>query len=69
MKPQALVGVLAPNSLLEVPEKLFEGKVPGPEHILGRDGVIYTALHTGEVVKIVGEKIEVLGKFGKLCCE
>lgn len=69
MKPQALVGVLEPNGLLENPEKLFVGKVAGPEHLLNRDGAIYTALHTGEVVKIEGEKVSVLGKFGRLCCE
>lgn len=68
-KPKALVGVLEPNSLLENPVKILEGKLPGPEHLLNRDGAIYTALENGEVVKIVGEKIEVLGKFGKLCCE
>lgn len=69
VKPQSLVGVLEPNKLLENPEKLFEGKLPGPEHLLTRDGAIYTALFNGNVVKIVGDKIEVIGKFGKLCCE
>lgn len=69
MKPKPLVGVLEPNNLLENPEKLFLGKVAGPEHLLNRDGAIYTAFHTGEVVKIEGEKVSVLGKFGRLCCE
>jgi hypothetical protein len=69
VKPKALVGVLEPNNLLENPEKLFAGEVPGPEHLLGRDGVIYASLHDGDVVKIEGHKISVLGKFGKLCCE
>lgn len=69
VKSQSLVGVLEPNNLLANPEKLLEGKLPGPEHLLTRDGAIYTALNNGDVVKIVGEKIEVLGKFGKLCCE
>lgn len=68
-KPQELVGVLASNNFLENPEKLLEAKVPGPEHLLVRDGVIYTALHNGDVVKIVGDDVKVLGKFGKLCCE
>lgn len=69
MKPKALVGVLEPNNLLENPEKLLLGKVAGPEHLLNRDGAIYTAFQTGEVVKIEGEKVSVLGKFGRLCCE
>ena len=69
MKPQALVGVLKPNEFLKNPEKLLEGKLHGPEHLLNRDGAIFTGLENGDVVKIVGEKITVLGKFGKLCCE
>lgn len=69
MKPKPLEGALEMNDFLGNPEKLYEGKVPGPEHLLARDGAIYTALHTGDVVKIVGENIQVLGKFGTLCCE
>lgn len=69
VKPKPLVGVLESNDYLGNPEKLLVGKVLAPEHLLARDGAIYTALHTGEVVKIVGEDITVLGKFGKLCCE
>lgn len=69
VKPQSLTGVLEPNKLLENPEKLLEGKLPGPEHLLTRDGAIFTSLDNGDVVKIVGDKIEALGKFGKLCCE
>lgn len=69
VRPQALVGVLEPNKLLENPEKLLQGKLFGPEHLLNLDGAIYTSLHNGDVVKIVGDKITVVGKFGKLCCE
>lgn len=61
--------MLEPNNLLANPEKLLEGKLHGPEHLMERDGAIFTSLHNGDVVKIVGEKITVLGKFGKLCCE
>jgi len=68
-KPQSLVGALESNELLKNPVKLFEGKLPGPEHLMTRDGAIFTALGNGEVVKIVGDKITVLGKFGKLCYE
>lgn len=69
VKPKPLEGILEINNYLENPEKLLEGKVFGPEHLLARDGAIYTAMHNGDVVKIVGEDIKVLGKFGKLCCE
>lgn len=69
MKPKALEGVLEPNKLLENPEKLYLGKVHGPEHLLNRDGVIYTAMHNGDLVKIVGDNIKLLGKFGIPCRE
>lgn len=69
VKPKALVGVLEPNNLLANPEKLFEGKISGPEHLMTRDGVIYTSLNNGDVIKIVDGKMTVIGKFGKLCCE
>lgn len=69
VKPKPLEGILELNNYLENPEKLLEGRVFGPEHLLARDGAIYTAMHNGEVVKIVGDDIKVLGKFGKLCCK
>lgn len=68
-KPQSLVGVLGPNELLKNPVKLLEGKISGPEHLLSRDGAIFTGLGNGDIVKIVGEKISVLGNFENLCCE
>lgn len=68
-KPGALLGPLEPNDLLANPEKLFEGVLPGPEHLLARDGIIYTGLSNGDVVKIVGDQVTVLGKFGRLCCK
>lgn len=61
--------MLEPNSLLENPEKLLEGRIEGPEHLLYRDGAIFTGLKNGDVVKIVGDKLSVLGKFGRFCCE
>lgn len=69
MKPQSLGGVVKENEFLKNPVKILEGKLAGPEHLLNRDGAIYTALADGDVVKIVGEKVTVLGKFGELCCE
>jgi len=69
VKPKPLLDALAPNEFLANPVKLFEGKLQAPEHLLSRDGVIYTALSNGDVVKIVDDKITVLGKFGKLCRE
>lgn len=68
-QPRALEGVLAPNKYLEHPDILYKGQLQSPEHILERDGVFYASLGTGEVVKIVDGKVEVMSKFGKYCCE
>lgn len=68
-KPQPLVGILKPNDFLDNPVKILEGQLLGPEDLLYRDGAFFTGLATGEVVKIAGENITVLGKFGTLCCE
>lgn len=61
--------MLKPNKWLENPEKLHVGELQGPEHLLNRDGAIYTALHNGDLVKVVGDNIKVLAKFGTPCCE
>lgn len=66
VNPQPLVGLMQPNELLKNPVKILEGKLPGPEHLLARDGAIFTALGNGDVVKIVGDNITVVGNF---CCE
>lgn len=68
-KPRALLGPFEPNTRLANPEKLFEGKVIAPEHLLERSGAIYTTFANGDVVKIVDSKITTLGKFGRLCCK
>lgn len=67
--PKPLEGQLAINTLLDNAEKLFEGKLDAPEDLKSRDGVIYATVRSNEVVKIVGDKIEVLTSFGKSCCE
>lgn len=64
-----LEGPLKINSLLNNAERLFEGKLDSPEHILERDGVFYVVLRTNEIVKIVNNEIKVLTSFGKSCCK
>jgi hypothetical protein len=64
-----LEGPLKVNSLLNNAERLFEGKLESPEHILERDGVLYVVLRTNEIVKIVNNEIKVLTSFGKSCCK
>jgi hypothetical protein len=61
--------VLAPNTLLENPEQWLKGKVVGPEHLVAKNGAIYASLANGQVVKIEGEKITVLGTFGSVWSE
>lgn len=69
VKPRSLDGPLAINSLLDNAQKLFEGKLDAPENLQTRDGIIYASLRTNEIVKLIGDKIEVLTSFGKSCCK
>ncbi|XP_034941398.1 adipocyte plasma membrane-associated protein-like [Chelonus insularis] len=55
------------NHMLDQAEKLFEGKVKGPEAFDSYDGVLYTTVHGGAVSKIVGNKIVEVAHFGKKC--
>jgi hypothetical protein len=63
-KPKALEGILEPNKFLENPEKYLLGKVEGAETLIAKNGAIYATLGNGDVVKIVGDKVNVLGRFG-----
>lgn len=66
-KPLDLTGPLALNAHLDKGERILEGRLGGPEHILvvGKD--IYTGLNTGEVVRINGNHITHVAKFGAAC--
>lgn len=65
--PLELKGPLALNKYLDQGERLLEGRLAGPEHILviGKD--IYTGLTNGEVVRINGNHITHVAKFGQPC--
>ncbi len=70
MKPGSLSGPYALNNkLLDNGERLFEGILDGPEHLLAKDGAIYASLASGEIIKIVGENVTVVTKFEKPCCK
>lgn len=69
VRHKALEGPLAINSLLDNAERLFEGELDSPENLQTRDGVIYATLRNNDVVKITGDKFEVVTSFGKSCCE
>lgn len=67
MKPKALTGALEVNNHLDSSEKILEGKVPGPECLVARGNSIYASLHNGNVVRIDGEHVTFVAKFGKPC--
>lgn len=62
-----LTGPLEVNNLLDNAERLFEGEVHGPECLLKRGDEIYTSILGGEVIKISGDHITHVAKFGKPC--
>lgn len=64
-----LKGGLEPNNHLDNAERLFEGKLYGPEALLVRGKEIFTTVHGGEVVRITGQHITHVAKFGKPCGE
>lgn len=66
-KPLNLTGPLEVNNLLDNTERLFEGQVHGPETLLKRDNEIYASIHGGEVIKLSGDHITHVAKFGKPC--
>lgn len=47
--------------------RILEGKVAGPETLLARGNSYYASLHNGNVVRIDGEHITFIAKFGKPC--
>ncbi|XP_031618331.1 adipocyte plasma membrane-associated protein [Contarinia nasturtii] len=66
-KPLDLTGPLEVNNLLDNAERLLEGRVHGPETLLMRNNEIYTTVHGGQVIKINGDHITHVAKFGKPC--
>lgn len=66
-KPLDLTGPLEVNNFLDNAERLFEGQVYGPECLLKRGNEIYTSIMGGEVIKITGDHITHVAKFGKPC--
>lgn len=60
-------GSLDSNNYLDKTERLFEGRLYGPEHLIVRNNEIFTGIHGGEIVKINGDHITHVTKFGKPC--
>ena len=53
--------------MLDNVEHLLEGQIYGPESLVNRGNDIFASLHGGEVVKITGDHITHVAKFGKPC--
>uniref|UniRef100_A0A182XFG3 Strictosidine synthase conserved region domain-containing protein n=1 Tax=Anopheles quadriannulatus TaxID=34691 RepID=A0A182XFG3_ANOQN len=66
-KPRELKGALEPTNHLDNAERLFEGKIYGPEALLVHGKDLFTTIHGGEVIRINGEHITHIAKFGKPC--
>ncbi|XP_046971306.1 adipocyte plasma membrane-associated protein [Vanessa cardui] len=65
---QQLVGVLAPNTVLNNAEQLFKDKLLGPEAFQIYNGEVYTTLATGEIVKLSsGGHVTFVTKIGEPC--
>ncbi|GAB0096372.1 Adipocyte plasma membrane-associated protein [Sergentomyia squamirostris] len=66
-KPADLQNVLEMNGYLNGAERLFEGKLYGPENPLVIGQSIYVGVMGGEVIRINGEHITHVAKFGAPC--
>lgn len=62
--PRPLTAI--PNNYLDNAERLLVGRVMGPEHLITNGKDIYASL-VNEVVKINGDHITHVAKFGKPC--
>lgn len=69
MKPKALTGALEVNNHLDHADQLLKGQVIGPELLLPIPGTksFYASLHNGNIVRIDGEHVTFIAKFGKPC--
>lgn len=60
-------GPLAVNKDLDKVEYLLKDQVVGPESLEAHEGSIYTGTVGGQVIKVTGNKITPVAKFGKTC--
>ncbi|XP_062706485.1 adipocyte plasma membrane-associated protein Hemomucin-like [Aedes albopictus] len=66
--PRRLEGVLAPNQLLNNPERWLENQLIAPESILVRGNSTFASIAGGKIVEITGkDQIRVITKFGVEC--
>ncbi|ELU04275.1 hypothetical protein CAPTEDRAFT_171602 [Capitella teleta] len=66
--PPVWEGPLKPNDLLLQSERIFEGKIKGPESMVNQNGHIYTGTADGKVLHIYKGEIQVLATLGQPPC-
>jgi hypothetical protein len=62
-----LTGPLALNTYLDNAQRLLVDRLNGPEHILKRGNDLYTTVCTGQILKINGNHVTHVAKFGEAC--
>ncbi|XP_065074296.1 adipocyte plasma membrane-associated protein Hemomucin-like [Ochlerotatus camptorhynchus] len=66
--PRKLEGILAPNQLLNNPERWLENQLVAPESIVVRGNTTYASMTGGKIVEITSDdQIRVITKFGVEC--
>ncbi|EFA07693.2 adipocyte plasma membrane-associated protein Hemomucin [Tribolium castaneum] len=65
--PRPFEGALKLNEKLNDAEIWHKGDLHGPEAFVDYNGELYTSLHGGDVVKLTGNHITPVVKFGKPC--
>lgn len=65
--PEEFKGPLSENSYLSHAEHLFEGQIVKPESLAVLDGIIYTGVSDGRIIKIENDKISTLAQIGQKC--
>ncbi|KAG8036332.1 hypothetical protein G9C98_003655 [Cotesia typhae] len=58
---------LSPVSNLSKAEKIFKGKIVGPESFDAYDEILYISMYGGTVSRLIDNNLEQLVKFGKSC--
>ncbi|CAG9763984.1 unnamed protein product [Ceutorhynchus assimilis] len=67
VSPKPFTGKLSLNNRLDNIEKWHKGDFVGPEGLAELNGELYTSLYTGDIVKLTGEHITPIVKFGRPC--
>ncbi|GAB1868282.1 Adipocyte plasma membrane-associated protein [Camponotus japonicus] len=67
VQPRDIDPKLGPKNRLNNAEKLFEGRLVGPESYATYDGQIYTAVYDGYLLRIDEDDLVPIAKFGKKC--